>query len=113
MAFEQATSVLGSPVQYKMSPQAKRYTFKDLGFSETKQGNLQFDRALDMTVSKTGPRFKITVAKDLQTLKMGVTTPNGLKQINIYEKEEHAELRQNLEYMLNEMVSRGCFEVIS
>lgn len=112
MAFEVQSAVEGSPVSYKMSPQAKKYTFKDLGFSETKKGNFQYDRSLDMTVGKTAPRLKITVDKELQTLKMSVTTPNGMRQLNIFADDTHKDLRDNLSYILNEMVARGCFEIV-
>ncbi|MGX6979068.1 cysteine desulfurase [Vagococcus elongatus] len=112
MAFDQVSTIKGSSVQYKMSDQAKKYTFRDLGFIETKQGNLQYDRPLDMTVSKSGPRLKITVAKDLKTLKMSVTTPNGLRQINIFEDDSFKDLQQNFDFILSEMVKRGCFDIV-
>lgn len=113
MAFDKVSTVLGSDVSYQLSNQAKTYAFKDLGFSESKQGNLQYNRPLDMMANSKGPRLKITVAKDLKTFKMSITTANGMRQLNIFENDDQLELQQNFQFIMNEMINRHCFEVVS
>ncbi len=81
MAFETTATVLGAATQYRIAPEAKKYTLRDNGFTETNGGNFQLIRGLEATPqSKEGFKLKITVAKDLQTFKMSITTANGLKQ---------------------------------
>ena len=85
MAFETTATVLGAPISYRLHPDAKRYTLRDNGFTETNGGNYQLIRPLDATPqSKEGFKLKITVSKDIQTLKMSITTANGLKAVNIF-----------------------------
>ena len=63
MAFQQKATVLGSDVFYRIAPQAKRYTLRDNGFTETNGGNFQLIRPLEATPqSKEGFKLKITVA---------------------------------------------------
>ena len=35
MAFETTATVLGAPISYRLHPDAKRYTLRDNGFTET------------------------------------------------------------------------------
>ena len=67
MAFETTATVLGAATQYRIAPEAKKYTLRDNGFTETNGGNFQLIRGLEATPqSKEGFKLKITVAKDLQ-----------------------------------------------
>ena len=78
MAFETTATVLGAATQYRIAPEAKKYTLRDNGFTETNGGNFQLIRGLEATPqSKEGFKLKITVAKDLQTFKMSITTAAG------------------------------------
>ncbi|NRR74892.1 DUF1831 domain-containing protein [Tetragenococcus halophilus] len=85
MAFQEVTTILGAQTSYKLAPTAKKYTLRDNGFSETSSGNFQLIRPLEATPqSKEGLKLKITVDKDIQKMKMSVTTANGLKAVNIF-----------------------------
>lgn len=46
MAFETTATVLGAATQYRIAPEAKKYTLRDNGFTETNGGNFQLIRAL-------------------------------------------------------------------
>ena len=107
MAFETTATVLGAPISYRLHPDAKRYTLRDNGFTETNGGNYQLIRPLDATPqSKEGFKLKITVSKDIQTLKMSITTANGLK-------DPKQKMSQDKFYFLMDgMISRGLFEKV-
>lgn len=110
MAFEKTATVEGCPIAYQISPKAKRYTFRDNGFTETNSGNLQLIRPLDATPqNKQGFKLKITVSKDLQTLKMSVTTANGLKSVNIFKDEAFQMNQEKFYFLMDSMISRDCF----
>lgn len=113
MAFEKQATVLGCPVSYKIGKDAKKYTLRDNGFTETNSGNLQLIRPLDATPqSKQGFKLKITVAEDLETLKMSVTTANGMKAMNIFANEKFAMNQEKFYFLMDGMIDRGCFEKV-
>ena len=111
MAFEKTATVLGSTVKYQMNPNAKRYTLRDNGFVETNGGNFQLIRSLEATPqSKEGFKLKITVSKDLQTLKMSITNATGLKSINIFKSEQHKMLQDKFYFLMDGFIDRGLLE---
>lgn len=113
MAFDKTASVLGSPVVYRVAEGAKKYTLRDNGFTETSSGNFQLIRPLDATPqSSEGFKLKITVAKDIETLKMSITTPNGLKAVNIFKGGKHEMSQEKFYFLMDGMISRGLFEKV-
>ncbi|MDM8212325.1 DUF1831 domain-containing protein [Enterococcus hirae] len=114
MAFSETASVLGSAVQYRLNPAAKRYTLRDNGFVETNGGNFQFNQPLKATPqSKEGFRLKITVTGDVKQLKMSITTANGLKAVDIFKNPQHQMLQDKYYFMMDGMISRGLFEKVA
>ncbi|MBO1308144.1 DUF1831 domain-containing protein [Enterococcus sp. 669A] len=110
MAFGKTATVQGAGVVYALAPTAKKYTLRDNGFTETTSGNFQLIRPLDATPqSKEGFKLKITVAKDLQQLKMSITTANGLKSVNIFKDANHALLQEKFYFLMDGMIDRGLF----
>ncbi|MBE9387785.1 DUF1831 domain-containing protein [Vagococcus salmoninarum] len=113
MAFEQTATVLGCPISYKIGQEAKKYTMRDNGFTETKSGNFQLIRPLDATPqSKQGFKLKITVSEDLETLKMSVTTANGMKALDIFSNDKFAMNQEKFYFLMDGMIDRGCFEKV-
>lgn len=113
MAFETKATVLGSPVFYKVGAEAKKYTLKDNGFTETASGNFQLIRPLEATPqSRQGFKLKITIAEDLKTLKMSITTANGMKAVNIFTGENFEMNQEKFYFLMDGMISRGCFEKV-
>ena len=97
MAFETTATVLGAATQYRIAPEAKKYTLRDNGFTETNGGNFQLIRGLEATPqSKEGFKLKITVAKDLQTF-------------NIFKDEQHKMLQEKFYFLMDGFISRGLF----
>ncbi|MCM6881631.1 DUF1831 domain-containing protein [Enterococcus italicus] len=114
MAFETKTTVLGSPQYYQLASTAKRYTLRDNGFTETNGGNFQLIRPLQATPqSKEGFQLKITVAKDIKTFKMSVTTANGLKAVNLFKDPKHEMLREKFTFLMDGFIDRGLFEEVT
>lgn len=113
MAFSKQATVEGCPVSYAVSPSARKFTFKDVGFTETASGNFQYNRPLEgLVTDKQGFRLKITVAEDLKTLKMSITTANGMKSMNIFKGDKFKDQQEKFYFTLDEMIERGCFEKI-
>lgn len=105
----------GAPVSYQMSPQVKKYTLRDVGFVETKQGNFQLIRPLDPTPQmKTGLKLKITVEKGLQQLKMSIVNEKGLQAVDIFHsKRENADMIQEKFYFyINGLIQRQILEEV-
>lgn len=110
MAFQEVTTILGAQTSYKLAPTAKKYTLRDNGFSETSSGNFQLIRPLEATPqSKEGLKLKITVDKDIQKMKMSVTTANGLKAVNIF-KMKNKLLQEKFYFLMDGFIDRGLFE---
>ena len=64
MATKPMDGLLGSKDKYKVNKEAKRYTLKDHGFIEGKNGAFQYERTLSRSVSdSTAPKLKITICK--------------------------------------------------
>lgn len=113
MAFEDVAELKGSAKKYRLSTEVKRYTLRDHGFTETKSGNFQLVRSLDTAIgNKQGVLLKLTVSKDLQTFKMSTTTANGLKNVDVYGNEKMQDLKNNLEYMLDGLVTENVLEEV-
>ncbi|HIY57118.1 MAG TPA: DUF1831 domain-containing protein [Candidatus Tetragenococcus pullicola] len=113
MAFQKKASVLGSPVTYQLAPTAKKYTLRDNGFTETKNGNFQLIRPLQATPQSTeGLKLKITVDKEIKTLKMSVTTANGLKAVDIFKSSENDLLQEKFYFLMDGFIDRGLFEKV-
>ncbi|KAF1295597.1 cysteine desulfurase [Enterococcus sp. JM4C] len=113
MAFLETATVEGTDVLYKLNPAAKKYTLRDNGFTETKSGNFQLIRPLDATPqSKEGFKLKITVSKDIKTLKMSITTANGLKSVNLFKDEKHKMNQDKFFFLMDGMIDRGLFEKV-
>lgn len=113
MAFETKATVLGAETVYRLAPEAKRYTLRDNGFTETNGGNFQLIRGLEATPqSKEGFKLKITVAKDIQSFKMSITTANGLKAVNIFKDPKQKMLQDKFYFLMDGFISRGLFEKV-
>ncbi|CZR05139.1 cysteine desulfurase [Trichococcus ilyis] len=114
MAFEKKVSLKGSGKTFRLNEQVKRYTLRDNGFEETKNGNFQLVRDLDNAVlHKQGIKVKIVVAADLKTLKVSTTTSNGLKTVDVYAKDTMSAAKEQLEFILDSLVENGVLAEVS
>ncbi|KRM23867.1 DUF1831 domain-containing protein [Latilactobacillus graminis] len=108
MALLKTTAtILGSTVLYRLNPAVKKYTLRDVGFVPTNNGNFQMERPLDPNSPfNNAIKLKITIAKDLQTLKMSVTSPDGLHPVDIFKSEKNAENVEQFDFVINNLVAR-------
>ena len=115
MPYAQVAKPEGSPVGYKLGSNAKKYTLRDLGFTETRQGNFQIIRALDPTPQiKSGVKLKITVNKTLDGLKMSIVTQDGMKAVNIFANDDSDSkmIQDKFRFVMSAMIQRECFEEV-
>lgn len=111
--MKKEATVLGCPVSYRLTETTKKYTLRDNGFQETNAGNFQLVRPLDATPqSKQGFKLKITVSKDIDAMKMSVTTVNGLKAVDIFKNESFKMNQDKFYFLMDGMIDRGCFEKV-
>lgn len=115
MPYTTVAKPLGSKVGYQLSKEIKRYTLRDVGFIETKQGNFQLQRPLDPTPQmKTGLVLKITVAKDFSGLKMSIVGQNGMKAVNIFDNntDEGKMIQEKFQFYINGLIQRQCLDIV-
>lgn len=106
MAFAKTATIEGGTTTYTLHPQIKRYTLKDNGFVETPSRNFQFIRSLEATPqNRDGFKLKIVISKDLKTLKMSVTTANGLKAVNIFKNDQHKASQEKLNFLIETLMN--------
>ncbi len=109
MAFLEKDQLEGSSDSYKMSPNVKKYTLRDNGFEQLKNGNFQFSRDLEIGTAKS-PKLKMSVSSDLKTFKLSAVTANGLRTVNLYKGEAFTEAQERAGYILTEFVESGILE---
>lgn len=113
MATQKTDTLPGSTVQYKVYPNAKRYTLRDNAFTETKNGSFQYERPLTTIISdKTAPKIKITVSKDITELKLSTVNAKGLKKVDLYKSDGLKDARDFAEHILQNLVEEGVLEKV-
>ena len=113
MSQSNTASLEGSSVEYRVHTDAKRYTMRDNAFTETKNGNFQYERKLTAQASASNvPILKITVSKDFKRLRILSLAPNGIRKINLFENEEMQEARELAEFYLENFVKEKVLEKI-
>ncbi|MFL2078074.1 hypothetical protein [Marinilactibacillus psychrotolerans] len=111
MATKPMDGLLGSKDKYKVSSEAKRYTLKDHGFLENKNGSFIYERTLSRLVTdKAAPKLKITISKDLTELKIVTVSNNGLKKIDIYKDVNYEQARTMVEGIFNTFLEENVLE---
>ncbi|ARJ72814.1 cysteine desulfurase [Latilactobacillus sakei] len=105
--LKETATVLGNTTQYGLSDAVKKYTLRDTGFMPTNNGNFQLERPLDPNSPfNTAIKLKITVGKELKTLKMSVTSADGLHPVNIFKDEKNAENVEQFNFIINYLIER-------
>lgn len=111
MSQSNKASLVGSDIAYRVHPDAKRYTMRDNAFTETKNGNFQYERKLTTRGTESNvPLLKITVSQDFQRLRILTLAPNGVRKINLYENDEMQEARELAEFYLEDFAKEKVLE---
>ncbi|PRY83908.1 DUF1831 domain-containing protein [Alkalibacterium olivapovliticus] len=113
MATFKTDSLLGSETRYAVSDEAKRYTLRDNGFLETKNGAFQYERTLSIhAVDKKAPKLKIVISKEIDELKVSAVTSNGLKKIDLYKSDQLEKERAFAENVLLTLVEGHVLKIV-
>lgn len=113
MATFKTDSLLGSQTTYAVNEEAKRYTLRDNGFLETKNGSFQYERSLSIhAVDKKAPKLKIVISKEIDELKLSAVTSNGLKKVDLYKSDQLGKEREFAENILLNMVEAKVLTLI-
>ncbi|GAJ25331.1 hypothetical protein JCM15457_191 [Liquorilactobacillus sucicola DSM 21376 = JCM 15457] len=113
MAYAKQLKIKGDKRTYKLSTDIKKYTLRDIGFVESKNGKFQLERSLEPNSPfNQGLKFKLAIAPDLQTFKMLTTSANGLNEINIYKSAEAATRIEQLNYILELLEQRHVLQKV-
>jgi hypothetical protein len=108
MAFSTEVTAAGSKYVYRLTDTVKRFTLRDNGFTETKAGNFQFLRPIEvMSQAKNSFMLKITVAKDLKNFKLSITSKDGMRAVNIFKDEKNKMLQDKFYFLLDGLIERG------
>lgn len=111
MTQSNVTSLPGSNQSYQVHPNAKRYTMRDNAFTETKNGNFQYERVLSTKPgAKSVSKLKITISKDFTNLTISTVAPNGVRKIDLYGNDQFAEERELAEFYLKNFVQEGVLQ---
>ena len=99
----------GSREYYQIAASIKKYTLRDNGFIETKNSNFQFLRDLEVG-NPNSTKLKVTIDKELRTVKLTAVTANGLRSVNLYKNEHLKEARERANYILASFVEANILE---
>lgn len=113
MSQSNEASLEGSEVKYRIHPDSKRYTLRDNAFTETKNGNFQYERSLSNLGSATNaPKLRITIDKNFKRLRILSVASNGIKKVNLYSNEGMKDERDLAEFYLEDFVKENVLEKV-
>ena len=113
MAMTASVQLKGASKKFKLADTVKKYTLRDYGFQEGKQGKFEFERVV--TASFNDSRevlFKMKVNSSLDGFSMTVTNLNGMQVVNVYKNDSMAPLQEAVERLQADMVTMGILEEI-
>lgn len=113
MAMTASVQLKGASKKFKLADTVKKYTLRDYGFQEGKQGNFEFERVV--TASFNDSRevlFKMKVNSGLDGFSMTVTNLNGMQVVNVYKNDSMGPLQEAVERLQADMVTMGILEEI-
>ncbi|KID41291.1 hypothetical protein [Fructilactobacillus fructivorans] len=111
MAFSKSLQLKGGDTKYELSPEIKKYTLLDLGFSNTKSGNFAYKKSIDpeSPFSKNAMKLKITINSDMAEFKMAIVDGNEMNDVDIFSNDKHLEERDQFNFIMQNMILRKVF----
>lgn len=107
MALATTATLKGDTTVYQLSPEVKRYTLRDVGFTEKKNGSYLLEQPLDISVlPQKSIKLKMTVNKDLQHFRMGVVSANGLQPVDIFNQPAMADKLEQFQFVIQNLLER-------
>lgn len=111
MAYAEIEQLMGDPQKYRLSPEIKKYSLRDVGFIESKNGKFQLERSLDPSSPyNQGFKFKISIEADLKKFKMAVTTANGMREVDVHKGKDSQKNLEQLNFILDNLLERQIIE---
>lgn len=107
MAFTQQATLPGIGRVFEVSPEARPYTLRDNGFVNTKRGNFLYERPLDSS-HRQGLVLKVTVDKDIKTLKISTVTSQGFQAVDVTQLANNEMLLEKINFIFDGFVDRNC-----
>ncbi|KRL04655.1 DUF1831 domain-containing protein [Liquorilactobacillus oeni] len=107
MGYEKKAKLLGDSRVFELDPQLKKYTLRDVGFTESRGGKFILERPLDPeSPFSASIKFKMTISADFKAFKMAVTSANGLKEVNLFKENDAKKRAEQLDYLLDVLIKR-------
>lgn len=113
MAYSDTVQIKGDSQKYRLSPEIKKYSLRDVGFTESKNGKFQLERSLDPSSPyNQGFKFKVTIEPELTKFKMATTTANGMREVDIHKGKDVDVHLEQLNYIIDNLIERQIIEKI-
>lgn len=113
MAYKKQVKLLGDQRLFELNPAVKKYTLRDIGFVESKNGRFVLERPLDVNAGFNNSfKLKMAISSDLRTFKLTTTSANGLQEVNLFKKDD-SQLLEQLDYVLHQLIERKVIQLIS
>ncbi|GKT03559.1 DUF1831 domain-containing protein [Furfurilactobacillus sp. WILCCON 0119] len=108
MAFGKTVTVTGDSTTYGLSDQIKKYTLRDLGFTQTNAGGFSLERPLDPAAGVADSiKLRVLIGKNLDVFKMSTVNPSGTGNVNIFTNANHDVLVEQYGYQVANLVERN------
>ncbi|UUX34222.1 cysteine desulfurase [Fundicoccus culcitae] len=105
MAFSKTASLKGFNRTFSISPECRPYTLRDNGFEETKGGNFQYKRPLDVD-HRNGLVLKVTVNSDLSMLKISTVNTKGLASVDVMSLANNDMVVEKINFIFDGFIDR-------
>lgn len=108
MAFSNVATLKGFNRSFKISPECRPYTLRDNGFEDTRGGNFQYKRPLDVE-HRNGLVLKVTINSDLTQLKISTVNTKGLQSVDVMKLANNDMVVEKINFIFDGFVDRDVF----
>ncbi|GAX01849.1 DUF1831 domain-containing protein [Secundilactobacillus silagei] len=107
MAFDKTSKLQGDEQSYTISDGIKKFSLRDVGFNESKNGNFTLKRSLDPSSPYNATvELKVMVNSDLSGFKMAAVAGNGMREVNIFKMERKDAFLEQFHYIMDNLEER-------
>ncbi|POH08403.1 hypothetical protein BGL34_02205 [Fructilactobacillus lindneri] len=108
MAFATKIKLKGDVHQYRLNPEIKLFTLKDLNFETTRNGNFEYQHALNASSPylKNAIKIKITINQYLENFKMAIVDGSGLKIVDIFSSDKFSNEKEQFDFLMHTLMLR-------
>ncbi|MTV82901.1 DUF1831 domain-containing protein [Secundilactobacillus folii] len=107
MAFDRTSKLLGDDQSYTISEGIKKFSLRDVGFIESKNGNFTLKRSLDPTSPYNATvELKVMVNADLSGFKLSAVAGKGMREVNIFKMDRKDAFLEQFHYIMENLAER-------